>query len=126
MISDGDSIAVLLRESGMLKSTKQVYSIRGVQWSRPRTESISLPIVVRFRISRAILATALSSQRRFDTHLLTRLQIECVTLDFLNDVLVKDLSLEAFERAFQTLAIDNLHFSQRNSPQFLNAIASSA
>jgi hypothetical protein len=31
MISDGDSIAVLLRESGMLKSTKQVYSIRGVQ-----------------------------------------------------------------------------------------------
>jgi len=32
MISDGDSIAVLLRESGMLKSTKQVYSIRGVQW----------------------------------------------------------------------------------------------
>jgi hypothetical protein len=32
MISHGDSIAVLIRESGVLKSTKQAYSIRGVQW----------------------------------------------------------------------------------------------
>jgi ketosteroid isomerase-like protein len=32
MISHGYSIAVLLRESGVLKSTKQAYSIRGVQW----------------------------------------------------------------------------------------------
>jgi hypothetical protein len=32
MISHGDSIAVLLRESGVLKSTRQAYSIRGVQW----------------------------------------------------------------------------------------------
>jgi ketosteroid isomerase-like protein len=32
MISDGDSIAVLLRESGVLKPTRQAYSIRGVQW----------------------------------------------------------------------------------------------
>ena len=32
MISQGDSIAVLLRESGVFKSTGQAYSIRGVQW----------------------------------------------------------------------------------------------
>jgi ketosteroid isomerase-like protein len=32
MISDGDSIAVLLRERGVLKSTRLAYSIRGVQW----------------------------------------------------------------------------------------------
>jgi ketosteroid isomerase-like protein len=32
MISHDDSIAVLLRESGVLKSTRQAYSIRGVQW----------------------------------------------------------------------------------------------
>jgi ketosteroid isomerase-like protein len=32
MISQGDTIAVLLRESGVLKSTGQAYSIRGVQW----------------------------------------------------------------------------------------------
>jgi ketosteroid isomerase-like protein len=32
MISQADTIAMLLRESGVLKSTKQAYSIRGVQW----------------------------------------------------------------------------------------------
>jgi ketosteroid isomerase-like protein len=32
MISEGDSVAVLLRESGVLKSTGQAYSIRAVQW----------------------------------------------------------------------------------------------
>ena len=31
MISEGDSVAVLLRESGVLKSTGQAYSIRAVQ-----------------------------------------------------------------------------------------------
>ena len=32
LISQGDSIAVLMRESGVLKSTGEAYSIRGVQW----------------------------------------------------------------------------------------------
>jgi ketosteroid isomerase-like protein len=32
MISQGDSVAVLLRESGIFKSTGQPYSVRGVQW----------------------------------------------------------------------------------------------
>jgi len=32
MISQGDSIAVLLRESGIFKSSGQTYSVRGVQW----------------------------------------------------------------------------------------------
>jgi ketosteroid isomerase-like protein len=32
MIAQGDSIAVLLRESGMFKSSGQTYSVRGVQW----------------------------------------------------------------------------------------------
>jgi ketosteroid isomerase-like protein len=32
MISQGDSIAVLLRERGMFKSSGQTYSVRGVQW----------------------------------------------------------------------------------------------
>ena len=32
MISQGDSVAVLMRESGVLKSNGQAYSIRGVQW----------------------------------------------------------------------------------------------
>jgi ketosteroid isomerase-like protein len=32
MIAEGDRIAVLLRENGILKSNGQAYSIRGVQW----------------------------------------------------------------------------------------------
>jgi hypothetical protein len=32
MISQGDSIAVLVRESGIFKSSGQTYSVRGVQW----------------------------------------------------------------------------------------------
>ncbi len=32
MIAQGNSVAVLLRETGTLKSTGQAYSLRGVQW----------------------------------------------------------------------------------------------
>lgn len=32
MISEGDRVAVLLRESGVFKSTGEAYSIRAVQW----------------------------------------------------------------------------------------------
>jgi len=32
MVKEGDSIAVLLRESGLLKSTGQPYRVRVVQW----------------------------------------------------------------------------------------------
>ncbi|HTC35622.1 MAG TPA: nuclear transport factor 2 family protein [Bryobacteraceae bacterium] len=32
MISEGDRVAVLLRESGVFKSNGQAYSVRGVQW----------------------------------------------------------------------------------------------
>jgi ketosteroid isomerase-like protein len=32
MIHQGDCVAVLVRESGVLKSTGQAYRIRGVQW----------------------------------------------------------------------------------------------
>jgi ketosteroid isomerase-like protein len=32
MISEGDWIAVLMRETGVLRSTGQAYSVRGVQW----------------------------------------------------------------------------------------------
>jgi len=32
MITQGDSVAVLVRESGVFKATGQTYSVRGVQW----------------------------------------------------------------------------------------------
>ena len=34
MISQGTSAAILMRESGVLKSNGQAYSVRGVQWFR--------------------------------------------------------------------------------------------
>ena len=32
MISQGEQVAVLVRESGVVKSSGQAYSVRGVQW----------------------------------------------------------------------------------------------
>jgi len=32
MISQGDQVAVLLRESGVVKSSGQAYNVRGVEW----------------------------------------------------------------------------------------------
>jgi len=64
----------------------------------------------------ALLAVAFPCQRLLDALLLARLQIECVPLDFLNDVLLQDFALEAFERTLQAFAIVNLNFSQWNLP----------
>jgi len=65
------------------------------------------------------LAEALSSQRCLSALLLARLQVEGVPLNVLDDVLLKDFSLEALERAFQALAFVHVNFSQRDSPRFL-------
>jgi hypothetical protein len=75
-------------------------------------------ILLWFPVSVTLLAIALSCKRRLDTLLLTRFQIKCVTLDLLDDVLLKDLSLEAPESAIQALTSVQLNFSQRNSLQF--------
>ena len=63
------------------------------------------PATIRIAFSGALLAVALSSQCGFDTHLLTRLQIECMALNVLNDFLIQDHSLKALQRALKTLAI---------------------
>jgi hypothetical protein len=49
----------------------------------------------------AFLAVALARQSGFDSLLLTRLQIESVSLDFPNDVLFQNFALEAPERVSQ-------------------------
>ena len=77
-------------------------------------------------VSRTLLAIAFARQCLLDSLLLTRLQIESVPLDVLDDVLLEDLTLEAFERALQTLAIVDLNFSQRNPPRFAMRLDSSA
>src|ERR1700733_12953461 len=74
-------------------------------------------------ISRAFFAGAFASQCLLHSLLLTRFQIESVSLNVLNDVLLQDLSLKALERALQAFAIMKLNFSQRNSPRFLQLVS---
>lgn len=76
-------------------------------------------------VSATLFAITLAGKRFLGALLLTRLQIERVTLDLFNDVLLKDLTLKALERAFQAFAIVNLNFSQRNSPMLAIGIDSS-
>lgn len=63
-------------------------------------------------IAGALFARALACQRGLYPLLLARLQIERVTFDVFNDVLLQDLALKALERALQAFAIVELNFSQ--------------
>jgi hypothetical protein len=56
----------------------------------------------------AFLAVALARQRGFDSLLLTRLQIESVSLHFLNDVLFHNFPLEAPEHVLKGFTILNV------------------
>ena len=62
----------------------------------------------------AFLAVALTRQRGFDSLLLTWLQIESVSLHFLNDVLLQNFALEAPERVLKGLTIVNVDLGQRS------------
>ena len=63
-------------------------------------------------VTSALLAVALACQRRFNSFFLARLQIESVPLDFLDDVLLKDLTLEAPERVLKGFTILNVDLGQ--------------
>jgi len=69
-------------------------------------------------VALTFLAVALARQRRFDSPLLTRLQIESVSLDFPNDVLLQNFAFEAPERVLKSFTILNVDLGQR-SPPFL-------
>jgi hypothetical protein len=66
----------------------------------------------------AFLAVALARERGFDSLLLTRLQIESVSLYFLNDILLHNFALEATERVLKGFTILNVDLSQRSPPFF--------
>ena len=65
------------------------------------------------------LAVALARQRGFDSLLLTRLQIESVSLHFPNDVLLHNFALEPPERVLKSFTVLNVDLGQRSAP-FLN------
>jgi hypothetical protein len=60
----------------------------------------------------AFLAVAFARQRGFDSLLLTRLQIESVSLHFLKDVLLHNFALEAPERVLKSFTILDVDLGQ--------------
>jgi len=65
-----------------------------------------------------LLAVALAGERLLGAALVTRLQVEGVLLDILDDVFLLHLPLEAPESALDRLALLNLHFSHENHTPF--------
>ena len=65
-----------------------------------------------------LLAVALARQGLLRSTLVTRLQVERVLLDVLDDVFLLHLPLEATESALDRLALLNLHFSHENHTPF--------
>ena len=70
-------------------------------------------------VASAFLAVALACQHGFDSLLLTRFQIESVSLHFLNDVLLQNLALEASQRVLKGFTILNVDLRQRLPPVFM-------
>jgi hypothetical protein len=62
------------------------------------------------------LAVALARQSGFDSLLLARLQIESVSLHFLNYVLLENFALEPPERVFKGFTVLNVDLGQRPPP----------
>ena len=63
------------------------------------------------RLSTEFLTVPLARQSLFGPALVTRLQVERVLLDVLDDVFLLNLALEAAECTFDRLALLNLDFS---------------
>jgi|HubBroStandDraft_6_1064221.scaffolds.fasta_scaffold174947_3 hypothetical protein len=64
------------------------------------------------RIPCTLFPVALARQSFFGPLLLTRLQVEGMSLDLLDDVLLLDLALETPQRAFQGFSILDVDFCQ--------------
>ena len=59
-----------------------------------------------------LLPVSFAGQGLLDPELLTRLEVEGVTLHFLNNVLLLDLTLEAAKGVFESLALLKFYFRQ--------------
>ena len=65
-----------------------------------------------FDFPAGLLPVSFAGQCLLDPELLTRLEVEGVTLYLLNNVLLLDFALEAAKGVFQSLALLKLYFSQ--------------
>jgi hypothetical protein len=67
---------------------------------------------VLFDFPARLFPVPLAGQRTLDPRFLSRLQVEGVSLDLLDNVLLLDLSLEAPKSVFERFTILQLYFSQ--------------
>jgi hypothetical protein len=98
---------------------------RAIQMGKmKRASSISLPlgcesVIVETPVPRRLFgfagtffSVALARESFLGALLLTRLQVEGMSLDFLDDVLLLDLALETAQRAFQGFSVLDVDFCQ--------------
>ena len=70
-----------------------------------------------FYVLASLFAIAFTRKGFLCTALFARFEVEGVTLDLLNNVLLLDFPLKAAQRAFQGFPILHEYFSQSNSPR---------
>ncbi len=63
-----------------------------------------------------LLASALASERRFHTFLLTGLQVKGVALDFFDNVFLLHFALEAAQSVFEGFTLLQSNFRQTDTP----------
>jgi hypothetical protein len=86
-------------------------------WDGAPHEKVPLPSWLQTtRVARPALAVPLARQSRLYALLLARFQIKGVPFNLLNNVFLKDFTLEASQRIIQRFAVLKPDFGQRNSP----------
>ncbi len=79
---------------------------------RRRLDFARLSILLCRTLARALFAIALACKSGLYPLLLARFQIERVSLDFPDDVLLQDFALEATQRVFQSFTILDVDLGQ--------------
>jgi hypothetical protein len=77
---------------------------------------VASPVVGLFDFPARFLPVSLAGKSRLNPFLFSRLQVERVPFDFLNDVFLLHFPLEATERVFQRLPVLESDFSQLKTP----------
>ncbi len=106
-----------------MNSAPQSTHLRDLSWNSIGRHLVLVAISgALFRFSPDLLAITLSRQRLLGPTLVTRLQIEGVLLDVLDDVFLLNLALESAEGALNRLAFLNLDFGHACTHPLTNPV----
>jgi hypothetical protein len=99
----------MLQLSEKSQSIKKTKAADGVD-PQPGLRQISSQRVMLLNHAAIFFAVAFAGERRFEAALFARWNIEGVSFHFANDVFLLHLTLEATERAFESLVVAKLDF----------------